>query len=575
VEQQDGRRPAARATLRRALSALGLLFFGCLLVAMVAVSGYGGLQAGQTERSVRSTGTANAFVLERFQRGLDELQRGNYVLAQANFEEVLRYQPGNLGVQNLIVTAQVAQTPSPTPVTPTPTPFLTDKGELLQAMRSAGEREDWDAVISLSDQLRALDSAYQSDEVNQLRFRALVTRGLERLSEGQIEAGLYDLDLAATIQALDDRAESQRQIAALYQNAVNYYGADWEKTIKLLSQVYALSPGYRDVAAKLYEAYMRLGDVYGTQQEWCPAEKYYTGAVGVINSAEAGNKLADAQQRCLTATPVPITATLGGAVQSVPGMSGRLSYAAFDPGAGYYTLYLYDSGAGQASAIEAGGAQPAFHRAGVVMAYSVGSALRGFYSNGAVGTLFNAGGAWPSLSPDANRIAYASIVEGAWRIYVAPLDGSAPPQELIAGSYPIWGPAGLIAFQGCPGGNCGLYAINPDQPADLRQLSTSAGDISPQWSPDGNTLVYATNFTGAWELYSVTLSGQFQQLTSFGAQCGAPVWSPDGSRIAFESNRDGAWAIYIMNRDGSNVRKLIDLGAQHPSWQTERLAWGP
>jgi tetratricopeptide (TPR) repeat protein len=557
------------------LAALGLLLFGCLLAAMVALSAYGGLQAGQAERSARSTGTANAFVMERFQRGLDELQRGNYVLAQANFEEVLRYQPGNLGVQSLIVTAQIAQTPSPTPITPTPTPYLTDKGALLQAMRSASQRQDWDAVISLSDQLRALDSAYQADEVDQLRFLALVTRGLERLSEGQIEAGLYDLDLAATIQPLDERAESQRQIAALYQNAVNYFGADWEKTIKLLSQVYALAPGYRDVAAKLYEAYMRLGDVYGAQQEWCPAEKYYTGAAGVANSAEAEAKRVDAQQRCLTATPVPITATLGGAVQNVPGMSGRLAYVAFDPVAGYSTLYLYDSASGQAGAIEAGGSQPAFHRAGVVMAYAAGGALRGYYANGGVGTLYTAFGAWPSLSPDANRIAYASLVDGAWRIYVAPLDGSAPPQELAAGSYPVWGPAGLIAFQGCPGGNCGLYVINPDQPADLRRLSTSAGDLSPQWSPDGGELVYATNFTGAWELYSVTLGGQFRQLTSFGALCGAPAWSPDGSRIAFLSNRDGAWAVYVMARDGSNVRKLIDLGAQHPSWQTERLAWGP
>lgn len=544
---------------------------------MIAVSTYSGLQTGQQERNVRATGTANAYILERFQRGLDELGKGNYILAQANFEEVLRYQPGNVGVQSLIVTAVVAQTPSPTPVPPTPTPAITDKGELLRLMEDASERQDWDTTIRLGDQLRALDSAYEPERISQLRYQALVKRGIQRLNDGDIEAGLYDLDIASDIQPLDGQVEYLRQIAARYQNAMYFFGADWAKTIELLKELYQISPGFRDVAAKLFEAYVRTGDAYAGQLEWCPAEQRYTSALELAQNARVETKRVDAQQKCLTATAVPITGTLGtsATLQAIPGLSGRLAFAAFDSANGYYQLYLYDSASNQVVAVEPGGMQPAFSSGGGVLVYTVGSAVRGYYSNGAVANLFNGAAAWPSLSPDAQRLAYASLVDGAWRIFVAPLDGSSPPQELIAGSYPIWGPTGLIAFQGCPDGNCGIYVINPDQPSDLRRISTSAGDISMQWSPDGNSLVYMTNYTGAWEIYKVTLSGQFQQLTSLGAQSAAPAWSPDGSRIAFESNKDGNWAVYVMNGDGSNIRKLADIGAQHPSWQTERLAWGP
>ena len=46
-----------------------------------------------------------------------------------------------------------------------------------------------------------------------------------------------------------------------------------------------------------------------------------------------------------------------------------------------------------------------------------------------------------------------------------------------------------------------------------------------------------------------------------GTQNCLPVFSPDGTRIAFMSNRDGNPEIYVMNRDGSNVRRLTN----HPA----------
>jgi Tol biopolymer transport system component len=108
------------------------------------------------------------------------------------------------------------------------------------------------------------------------------------------------------------------------------------------------------------------------------------------------------------------------------------------------------------------------------------------------------------------------------------------------------------------------------------RLSNSSADIAPRWSPFGGEITYMSNHGGTWEIYSVTMGGQFRKLTGFGSSAGLPVWAPDGGRIAFVSNKDGAWALYVMYNDGSNVRKLVDLGtAAAPNWQTDRLGWVP
>jgi Tol biopolymer transport system component len=48
-----------------------------------------------------------------------------------------------------------------------------------------------------------------------------------------------------------------------------------------------------------------------------------------------------------------------------------------------------------------------------------------------------------------------------------------------------------------------------------------------------------------------------------------PSWSPDGSQIVFWSNREtGLHQLWIMNRDGSNQRRLLESPANDwdPVW---------
>jgi hypothetical protein len=573
-------------TAMRRIRMLAFLFlFVIAMLGAVLLAGFLGARAGQAERQVRGTATLAAYVQERLQKCDELLRAGNFVLAEANCAEVVKWQPDNVVANNALATARVAQTPTPAPPTATPRPITTDKNELLRLLQKASAAEDWESVIAYSDQLRAIYPAFEADAVHTARYQALVARGLQRLrnNSDEIEAGIFDLDQAAQIRALDDNVAYERNLAEAYLDALSGFGADWDTTIALLGK---LPMRYRDVGTKLYEANLQAGEALSQTLNYCQAAIRFTQALSLTGSTSTAGRKLEAQRSQVTALCQlypngGISGTVGagagsaGTVYSVAGIAGKLIYSAFDAGSGYYQLRTMNTANSNISVL-GGATQPVYQPSAGVAALNGGSTIYGLYSNGGMGTLANVsvGGVWPSVAPDGSRVAYAVFEHGEYHIYVARTDNGVPPINITKGTWPVWGPSGRIAYQGCTD-LCGIHLINPDNPSEVIRLTTSAADVNMQWSPNGAELVYASNYSGQWAIYRVGMSGQFQQLTDLSASACTPTWSPDGARIAFQSNRDGGWAIYIMNADGSSPQKLLDLGTNHTAWQTDRLAWMP
>jgi Tol biopolymer transport system component len=84
-----------------------------------------------------------------------------------------------------------------------------------------------------------------------------------------------------------------------------------------------------------------------------------------------------------------------------------------------------------------------------------------------------------------------------------------------------------------------------------------------------------SNVSGNWDIFVVNTAGGVGVLTDDPAADGLPAWAPDGASIAFVSNRDGAWSLYLMDTNGQNPRKVIDLGPNLPDWTSQRLSWAP
>jgi Tol biopolymer transport system component len=158
----------------------------------------------------------------------------------------------------------------------------------------------------------------------------------------------------------------------------------------------------------------------------------------------------------------------------------------------------------------------------------------------------------PAWSPDGTKIAFASNearmqdIRAGFDIYVSSLDGSKPAR--LTDSL-TWGVANVF-----PG-------VDPPQ-----------WNTSPDWSPDGENVVFRTTRDGNNEIYVMGMDGSAQRnLTKNPASDTDPAWSPDGSLIAFVSDRDGNEEIYVMNTDGYEPRRLTrNLGKDtYPVWSPD------
>ena len=84
---------------------------------------------------------------------------------------------------------------------------------------------------------------------------------------------------------------------------------------------------------------------------------------------------------------------------------------------------------------------------------------------------------------------------------------------------------------------------------------------------------------GNWDLYTLPVDEQGKlipgaeptPITTDPSNEMLPVWSPWSDAVAFVSDRSGVWAVYIMRPDGSELRKVADIGGTYdpPLWKPE------
>ncbi len=582
VEQVPEADPKGRTLWQRIRPILfWSMLFVCLLALSVGAAVYVGRYQGERAREQHRLDLAD----EHYRTGIERFSAGEYDLAIAEFEYVLKLNPDHPMAQQGIAEAEAR-----TVVIPTPTSEVYEivVDDLYQRAATHYEAEDWEEAIAVLTQLRILDSTYAAEDVEDMLFTSLYNAGMALLDEDRFEEGVFYLDQAVALRPLDEETLGQRSLAIQYMTALGYWGVDWEHCIRSYEQLYAIVPNYKDVFSRLYRAHVIYANLWYEQGEMCPAEVQYAKSLQLMDDPEIEQKRAEANQICLVATPTPIAPITGTMpitmTEPPPGFtSGRLAYPSYSTQTGVYDTYALFAD-GRLIKMVNGADQPCWVWGSGALGYrnllSPGISLLGPGESTPRQLASGAGLAWPTFSPDGSRMAYAAQdAVGTWWVYVGPTDGSVEATVHAEGKNPIWGPTGLLAWTGCDsGGACGIFVDNPDDDQPPGRLTASINDIGLNWAPNGQLLTYMSNFSGDWDIYLLSITGGIVELApdpDNPASDGLPAWAPNGSGIAFVSNRDGGWGVYLMGPNGEDPHKIITLGPNMPGWTNQRISWSP
>jgi len=115
-----------------------------------------------------------------------------------------------------------------------------------------------------------------------------------------------------------------------------------------------------------------------------------------------------------------------------------------------------------------------------------------------------------------------------------------------------------------------IYSVKNDGTGLQNLTNSSALDLNPSVSPDGNSIIYFH----AGEIYKMSINGSAKQRITFNSFIENNLkYSPDGQKIAFIAEEllpEVSTSLYIMNSDGTDVEKLI-----HGSVNSSQLEFSP
>ena len=168
------------------------------------------------------------------------------------------------------------------------------------------------------------------------------------------------------------------------------------------------------------------------------------------------------------------------------------------------------------------------------------------------------------------QIAFVSSRTGEKEIYVMDYDGQ-NQRKLTAIRFiaiaPNWSPTDdRIAYTAwhSGGGEPQVEILSSTGVRHAFQQPRGYNNSVPSWSPDGKSIVYASNRDGNTEVYWANADGTNpKRLTNSPGIDTSPTINPaTGRQIAFISKRSGTPELYVMDSDGTNVLRITEEGGE-------------
>jgi Tol biopolymer transport system component len=183
-------------------------------------------------------------------------------------------------------------------------------------------------------------------------------------------------------------------------------------------------------------------------------------------------------------------------------------------------------------------------------------------------------------------LVFSSNRTGGYQIWVVSLDGKILTPLAVAGdgnADPSASQDGKLLLYWIRSVNVNIWSAPVADPrADPARVAVSTGlNATPAFSPDGRSIAWSSNRTGAWEIWIANADGTAPLARTHlaryvggrlvGTPAGSPMWSPDGRRIAFDARPNGNSAIMLVDVVGGEPR-VLDLNSHEervPSWSAD------
>jgi len=287
------------------------------LIVLVGLGTFSGFRKGLDDRLDARASIINQQLAQQFEYALVDIEFGRFEAARQRLEFVIANDPSYPGAQEKLTEVLVKSTiPTAAPtVTLTPTPDFSGAESAYQRAQQLILAQDWPGALSALDQIRKLDPAYKTAQVDGMYYFALRNYGHDLiLKQGNLEGGIYQMTLAERFGPLDNTALGLREGARMYIIGASFWELDWSQAVAYFSQVGtgwpSLWDGTMTGSQRYHYALMRFGDELFAQERYCEAYEQYQAASAMGNLDDpAASHANDSYQLCYPPTEIIPTAT--------------------------------------------------------------------------------------------------------------------------------------------------------------------------------------------------------------------------------------------------------------------------
>jgi serine/threonine-protein kinase len=186
--------------------------------------------------------------------------------------------------------------------------------------------------------------------------------------------------------------------------------------------------------------------------------------------------------------------------------------------------------------------------------------------------------AWPRVSPDGKRIAFANDDDTAAAVWIYGLSGTSTIQRLTSkgnNRFPIWtSDSSRVAFQSDRDGDSAIFwqPVEGGTAERLTRPDRNESHAPESWSPNGDRFLFSVTKGSDVSLWTFSLRDR--TATPFGdVHSEDPtnaVFSPDGKWVAYGSTDRGRSTIYVQPFPANGTKyQLFATGSDsphHPRW---------